>query len=386
VNVWWIRLPLAVRRVSAGIADALLDGYYLVAWPLPAMIAPPTVFVLSLLIGALHPGFDLVYSESLAILLLATVLGVLSAHLGLLFVLGYALGDFFIWHSRWVCSSDGGWLARLCWEQVLRSRLPLLIAYGVLALVTVGIPIATKGLLAQFPPPRSVNRTFWFSFLMVAHAALTGVLVFFWAQAVPLLIRPVFTWSGSSPPIEAMSPLQQQVAPLILAVVVASLVRMALQGATAALPRPAARISAWEARLRLAIAVGPAASKSVPPAVHAVTAAAWSTLLLAGLFEGWLDAIVIAALLLVLQAARMRLIPVPLGRWPEIVNRLPLLARMAAGIVISLYLARTFLSGQLRGGESFRPLLLVLSIGLIITFLFNPGPPAAIHAGRKQPR
>ena len=384
VRFWWIRLPLAAHRISAGLAETLLDGYYLVAWPLMTAIAPPLVLITGLLIGAWHPGFGEVFTQSMLVMVVAAAIGILSAQSGLLFVTGFALGDFFLWHGYWVCPPRTMWLAQLCgdprWEQVVRSRVPLLIVYGVIALLAVGIPIATKGLLAQFPPPRFATPSVWFAIMMAGHAVLTGALVYLWAQAVPLLIRPVFTWRGDNPPEAAVSPLQDRVAPLVVAAVIASLARMTLQRATVVSPRSTARLNAWEANLAWAAAARPSPPLRPPAAVQVAATAAWSTLLLAGVLEGWAEAALLAGLLLVLQAARARLIPVPLGAWPQVAYRVPHLIRLVAGTAVTVLLARMVLPGGL--GESFRPLLHLLMAGLIVAFLFSPGLPTRSESRR----
>src|SRR5688572_5396056 len=68
--LWWVYLPLALRRLADGLATTLVDGLYLVAWPLPAFLLPPLVLLLAVLLGATHPGYVVTVTESIPLLLL----------------------------------------------------------------------------------------------------------------------------------------------------------------------------------------------------------------------------------------------------------------------------------------------------------------------------
>lgn len=132
---WWVKLPLASRRLSRGLLAILLDGLYLMVWPPVAALTTPLVVVAGFLLGWLHPGSDLTtqspeaFSQSLAVLVLAVVVGAFSGHLGAGFLVGYAVGDFFLANTGW---------------NVLEVRIPLLITYALLALPAIFFPCLSR--------------------------------------------------------------------------------------------------------------------------------------------------------------------------------------------------------------------------------------------------
>ncbi len=134
------------------------------------------------------------------------IVGISSANLGLLFIVGFIFGDFFLYHISW---TEVGWRRdEGFFENVIKVRIPLLIEYGLLYILMVKIPMVTKALTAQLRVPFLPLKAS-FSIAAALYTLITGVLVYFWTHTVPVLIRPVFTWVSSSPPSQATVPLQQ---------------------------------------------------------------------------------------------------------------------------------------------------------------------------------
>jgi hypothetical protein len=332
-----------------------------------AAVSSPIVFLAGLLIGWQHWGFSRVFTESLPIMVLAVVLGVLSAHLGGMFLVGFALGDFLLAYTSW--SYPAGIASHL-----LRVRIPLLIEYGLLSLLSVNIPILTKALISQLPLSPRISRTIRFAIAVIGHALLTYVLVYFWTQMAAILIRPVFTWVGSSPTVAAVQPLQASGSLIAFIAVLASLLRMGLQGLTAFQPEVGSRLDALQKELASASPVLPATER-VHPWVKVTIRTVWATLLLSGMFTNWLDPLLLGALILFLQAARSDLIRLPIGSWRAAVERVPLLFRLAGGMFIVYYVSQAILQWQMRQTNTFRPIVLLTAIALLILFVLNPGLP-----------
>ena len=360
VHYAWIRLPLVARRLSGKLTRALVDGHYLTAWPPAAAVLPPIALLAGLFIGWQHWGFTVVFSESMVVMIGAAVLGILSGHLGVLFVVGFALGDFF--------------LSDTPWSPFLQVRLPQVIEYSLLGLLTAMTPVLTKTLLVQLTPPDAIPRPVRFGFAVLGHVALTCAIVYLWIQIVPVLIRPVFTWQGSAPTNVAVAPLQHSGMALVVAAGCASLVRMALQGMTAFQGVYGERLDALEAELAAAEPVQPLVDR-LPALARIAGRTLWALLLLAGMLQFWLDALLLAGIIMVLQVARERLVPVPLGPWPRFIERVPLLFRFLVGFAIIYFISDAVLAAQLRATNTFRPIVILVGLSLVLFFLLAPGLP-----------
>lgn len=364
-NAWWVRLPQAVRRVALRPVLALVDGFFLTAWPRVAAALSTLSLLLGLLFGALHPGFDEVFSESWPVLILAVFLGVFSAHLGALFLAGFALGDFFLFHTAW--AHRGSLLSGL-----INVRIPLLIEYALLAFMTTGIALATKSLLGQLRPPRRLPRQTHTLLAFGGHLGLTLLFVYLWMQVVPILVRPVFTWPGGSPSVAAMQILQQRGWPLLLVAALASVGRMALLQRVHGQAALRARVDARERQLNQTPPLTPFTAR-LPLSVRVALTSIWSTLMLAGMLEAWWDGLILLVVITTLQLARARIVvPPAITAWARQIGRVPLPIRLAAGILITSLVARIALAPALAITNTFRPILLLTLFALFVFYLLDP--------------
>lgn len=364
-EMWWIRLPLAVRRVAVRPVLILVDGLYLTAWPTVAALLPALSLLLGLVLGAFHPGFRDVFSQSWPVLILAVVLGIFSGHLGALFLAGFAFGDFFLFHTEW--AYRGSFVRNL-----FQIRVPLLIEYGLLAFMTTGIALATKSLLAQLRPPGRFPRQARVALAIGGHLGLTLLFVYLWMQVVPILIRPVFTWPGGSPPVDAMEILQQRGWPLLVIAGVASLGRMGLQQVVARRDDLAKAVDERERQLNNVTPVEPFSAR-VPLLGRVALTSVWSTLMLSGMLERWWEGVILLLVITGLQLARARIVaPAVLRSWTEQIRRVPLPWRLAAGVLIISFVARVALGPALARTNSFRPILLLTIFALLVFYLLDP--------------
>lgn len=379
-GLWlWAELPLRALRFSSRLGTALVDGSYLAAWHRIAALAPPVAFLAGVALGWSHWTFRTAFSESLLILLIAAFVGVMSAHLGLMFTLGLAMGDLFLTYASW---KAGGYLRWGNWtslQHLVRIWVPLLIQYGLLSMLTVNLPLITKGLLAQFRPPASWNRPTRFAMALGGHAFLTYVLVYFWVQTVPVLIRPVFTWRGSQPTVAAMTPLQLNGMWVLMVAVLASALRMCLQGMTASRPDLGARLDELQERLAVSASIAPL-DQRLPSWLTALGGAVWSTLILAGLLQSWLDWLLLSGAILFVYGARSGWIPIRLGAWSALMQRIPVLLRLTAGMLLIRFLAGMLLPDMIRQ-QSFRPMLLITILAIFMIYFLTPPAPSSEGEG-----
>jgi hypothetical protein len=374
----WVGIPLRVRRLSAGLAAAPVDGPWVAVRPLVGLLAPPIALVAGLVIGAVRPGYEDVYTEALWLLILAAVLGGLSGALGLYFTVGFALGDLFLAdHPDWR-------FVRLDDLETFAGRYgSLLISYALMALLAVGVPIAAKSLAADFAPPPTTPRALRLLVAVGAYVFVTGVLVFAWVQTAPLLVRPVFVWSGfgGAPTVPAIAPMQEDGSLIVLAGVLAAAVRVAAQAwlATQALTvarggtAPAgARLVAIEERFRTSPPVVPALSR-LPLFVRLAGRAALLTVLLSGLYSAYWQAGVTFLVLLGAQVLASPLVQIRMGAVGRVINRVPRLIRLLI-VLVPVYLIATpvmqfFLD---RNETSFIPFLLVTVVAAVLMTLLSP--------------
>lgn len=364
-ELWWIRLPQTVRRLAVRPVLVLVDGLYLTAWPRVAAFLPPLALLLGLIFGAAHPGFRDVFSQSWPVLILAVLLGIFSGHLGALFLAGFAVGDFFLFHTEW--AYRGSFLRNL-----FQVRVPLLIEYGLLAFMTTGIALATKSLLAQLRPPERLAAQARIALAVAGHLGLTLLFVYLWMQVVPILIRPVFTWPGGSPPVDAMEILQRQGWPLLVIAAIASLGRMGLQQLVARREKFTVTVDERERQLNNTTPLVPL-SAEVPPLARVAITSVWSTLMLSGMLERWWEGLILLLVISALQLARAGIIvPAVLRPWAAQIRRVPLPWRLAIGVLVTSFVARVALGPALARTNSFRPILLLTIFALLVFYMLDP--------------
>ena len=362
---WWIRLPHMARRLSVQALLVLVDGLFISVWPRVATVLSPLALILGLLFGAFHPFFRVVFSESWPVLILAVLLGVFSGHLGAMFLVGFAFGDFFLFHTDW--TFPGG-----LFQNLLRVRVPLLIEYGLLAFMTTGISLATKTLLMQLRPPQRLPRQTRVALAVVGHLGLTLLLVYLWMQVVPILIRPVFTWPGGGPSVEAMEKLQFRGWVLLVVAGLASLGRSGLLQLVNRTPDLSAALEERELQLNDGAPVVPASATIPLPASVALTSI-WATLMLSGMLEAWWQGLILLIVIAGVRLARARLVvPGALMPWARQVARFPLPLRLAVGILLTTLLSRIALAPLLVRTNSFWPILFLTVLALLIFYVLDP--------------
>ena len=377
----WVGVPVALRRVSAGLAVATVDGLYLAVRPAVGVLTPAAAGVLGVAFGALHPGFEVVYTESLLFLVIVAMLGALSGALGLYLVLGFVLGDLLLGdHPLWQFTFLSG-------SEVFGGKYgSWLVSYLLLALLAVGVPIAAKSLASEFALPPAFPRPLRALVGLGAMVGITGLLVFVWVQSAPLLVRPIFVWADrGQPTVEAIEPLQERGGWIVAAAMLAATGRAVAQGLLARAAEPGAagpdRLGELVGRFRTPEPVVPLLSR-VPLAVRLVARAVLLTVLMSGLFAAVWQAVATFLVLLVAQLLASPLVPVRLGvQYTQIVNRIPRIVRVII-VVVPVYLVGTMVLGYYlgRGELIFIPFLLLMLLAAVLMTLLSP-----TRTGREEP-
>ena len=384
-RLWWVRLPRAGARISSTLGLTLLDGHWVGAVRVLGAVATPLAVVVGVAIGGSHPGFDVLPTESLPLIALLVAVGVASGQLGLALLGGFAVGNLVLAGSTWSYEGASLSLAALArgdaGAYLLRVVLPLLIAYGVLAVVMVKLPLGTKAIVRALMPGDRSPLALRITLAVVTQVALTAALVYLWSLAAPVLLRPVWTWRGELPTVEAIRPLQEDAATLAWVAASVAGLRIGVQALLVTVRSLAARAGVIEHELCRALPAPPLYDR-LPAVVRGVMTGIVTTLLLAGLFSAWAEAVVVFSTVTFFQLARTGVVPVPLGSWARLMDRIPVLVRFAAGLVIVFVVGQWFLPDRIRSAETFGPQLVFLLLGLAVFYLLVPTVPG--HQGRDR--
>ncbi len=356
-RLFWRRIPGAASRLSETLRTVLRDGDYVLAWPAAAALLPPLVLLFGLLLGALHPGP--VFSSSLPVLLSFAVVAGFSSSLGLLAALGYALGDLLLHGHEGIGYAYG--VSRL--GTLFRTDLALVNTYVILAGLLVVTPVVATSVRRHTQTlVRSGSAGFFLGF--VAGGLVQALLAYFWAQSAAFMIRPVWSFWGNAPDLGSINPLQHGAVWIALVTLLAVAGRTVLTMKARQRPappkgRPYVRFSMrrpwpWQARVALRSAL--------------------FTLLLAGLFSSVLEAGALFVVLVGLGVLQYRVVPT-MRPYVAIVNRVPLLIRVAACSVVGFLMAALVVQPAIdKGSASFTSMVVATVPPLLLAAFVLPKP------------
>lgn len=386
---WYVKAPAWLDDWFPQIAKAISDGAWTTAWRGVGAYAPVVGFALGLLCRIFFPQIYSTFSESLLFMMIVIAVSLLSGTMGAALLAGYIVEDLLVGNRASV--NTGFFPAELPPEGL--SGLPgvlggKLVSYLLLSIPTITIPLLVRQLapsikLHTITDPNS--RTFALAGL---HAAIAGVLIFLWAQSVVVLLRPLFTWVGAVPTFQAINPVQAQWSFLVGVGVVAAAGRVILERMVAR-TAPRATVAATLQRQRFT-GEGQGILEKVPGLVRVVIPPVVIAMLLAGTYDGWLDAIIVAAVAAVLGLWRSRLIriiPLP-SQWSLTIRRIPALIRLAAAPFIGYWLATIVITPMWTNtAQGLRPVMLGSLVTLIVFYvLFPPLPVVPGPTPQPQPQ
>lgn len=385
---FWVRLPRRLTRRSRSLVTLAADGHVLVGLGWLAGLLPLLALGGGFAVGAAHPGFDEAFTESLALVTTVLVVGTLSTQLGAWATVGFALGDFVVFHPAWTTRPEfgadtvTGMLANPVVANLVVERVPLLIQYALLASLAVGVPMGARSLAASVSLRLQLPGVVHLVVSTVLLSLTAFVLARFWAAAAPLAIRPVFTWdldqgiNQASPPPGAIVPVQTNIDWIARTAVVAVLGRCVV---TYVLGRArAARVDRAEVELLQPMERQPRAPGPLAALVQAIVFAAMGVLLLAGMITDWWVAAVLGGIFLVGRLARSGWLPLPTRRWRDIVNRVPVLIRFGAVLLVVNGIARAVAGAVLGSGtdttENFQLMLWPIVASVLLMAILLPDP------------
>ena len=202
---------------------------------------------------------------------------------------------------------------------------------------------------------------------------LQAALVWVWVQAAPTLIRPIYTWRGSSPTSEAMAPLQQDGLLLVALALLMGIARVVIERL------PAAQRAAAEARRDVQQRM--AGKRALQPLrlpvwLAAALRSAFATYLLSGLIVTFLEGALFFGLTLAGQLLR-GLVATRLPPLSRTMARVPIVLRLVAGGLVSFALASLLVPLVWNSTQTFFPIMIPTATSMVVFALLMPATPAA---------
>lgn len=371
MNLWWHRLPFNLRMWPLS-ATTLSDGAYLIKWPTVAAFGPPLAASVGFLLGWLRLSPGETYTYSLTLMAVMMIISGFSAALGAWFCGGYAIGDFFFFRPTLL--SSGTLLADPVFS-LTRVGGPAVLLYLLLLNLLVLAPyvssiVRRRTLVRAKALLETLKLTLVVTLLgMACQALVYAALVYVWTQSVPLLIRPVWTWTGNAPTVAAMAPLQEAGMWLVYLAVLLGAGRVALEHSALRRLEVLVPLHVWETLLGSAVQ---RRASRLPAWVSAVGGAALTTFVLAGMLSTWIDAALLWIAITTIMICRS-IIAQRFGAWTTVVNWVPVVVRVAACWWISYVLAQYILSTGWGSVDSFRPMLFSTVVSLAAFAALVPG-------------
>lgn len=363
LKLWDTTLPSFFRRWWPLYAQALEEGFYFIKRPALSAALPLIFLGLGFLMGAWHLGYEFVISESLFLMILVILFSFLSTQWGALWWAGYCLGDFLLFRMHYIFTSHQN-----IFGGVLRIGAPSIIYYTLLALLVIYIPLLTR-LLAQ----KSLrNTSFQNNKIMNTglHVFISGSLIYFWNQAYPLLIRPVWTWNGQNPTVQAIEPIQKTGWVLVLCAMLAFITYGVLKDKIRRrlLDKTELPISPFHRQVK------------IPTHIRILLKSVFSTFLLSGLILKWWNALLLFFIFMILYSWRAGYYLKLPSLWIQWLTPLPLLIRLTFAIVVSWVMVEPIHNALWQHSENtFLPIVLTISLSLIMIYLVCPNETQGKH-------
>lgn len=355
-HFWHNTLPAFFLRWWPLYGQALEEGYFFQGRPTLSALLPFVFIGLGFLTGAWHWGYRSVLTESLFLMIPVLLLSFFNGQWGALGWMGYCLGDFLLFRMHFITLPYQD-----IFSGIVKIGLPAIIYYILLAFLMIVIPLLAKWLTCRTLEKSAFQNN------KIANAVLQGLLaggfVYFWNQAYPLLIRPLWTWSGSNPTVQAIAPIQKTGWVLVLCAASASIAKVLLKdqmqkgtGEKVALPAiPKQRLI------------------KIPVQIQILLRASFMMFLLSGLLLRWWDALILFLVLSLLNAMRSGLFFTLPSIWIERLQTIPLLLRLAGAIGVSWFLADLIHRALWNHSqETFLPIIVTFSLSLFLIYLVCP--------------
>ncbi|HEY1306799.1 MAG TPA: hypothetical protein VGF24_24770 [Vicinamibacterales bacterium] len=364
---WSIRVPRWLDPWSPLLADAIADGAWTAVWRHVTAFAPCVALAVGFFVPLFWPDMRMIYTESFWFMALVIGGAILSGPVGVMLLFGYVAGDLLGGRYRVGLS-----YFRPDAELLFRPFGSRLIGYLLLSLPAYKLPIWAQRVSSRFVLRFPGRGTLPSAALIVSsYAVACALLVFLWCQAMVVLVRPIFTWLGETPTVQAVQPVQNSGKWLVAIAVIAALFRTFLTSIALRSPRmrilERIQIQRRATRHHRGLLV-----RRVPIVLRTALAAATITLIMAGTYENWFDALLVLTVTTVLASVNAGLIGGFPAVWIRITHQVPELVRLVAAATVGYVVASPILTATWRTTSSLRPVLLGSLLTVILYYLLFP--------------
>jgi hypothetical protein len=357
-NLVWVAWPRLLARASTTLSLAAQDGKFLRFSPPLGAALPVAAAVVGMIVGLRHP--HPAFSRSWVALLALVAVSGSGGGLGLIAWLSYCVGDLAAGHH-------GDQLFGLSLaDRVWQVWVPVSLTYFLLFALLVMIPLAALAIRWDLLRTLGLKGGVAAVAGSVVQGLVQGVSVAAWSAAASFLIRPLWSFSGRSPSVDAITLLQHRYVTL-----------GAVTGVAAAARGLAAHVLG-RGRDRPILPADP--RRGLPAPVLVAVKALALTVLIGGLLSGVGSGIVLFVVLAGTFALQDLLLPrVP--RYASVIRRVPVIARLAGGGAVAYVLARAVVEPALNRGEVGFGSIVVALAGSFVAFalLFPRSPPARVR-------
>lgn len=363
---WSVTLPHWLDPWAPRFADAFADGAWTAAWRGMSAIAPLLAFAIGFLVPQVWPGMRTVYTESPLFMGLIIAGAILSGPIGVMMLLGHVIA-MLVWGSTGVPlrARHQEWL-----DYFFRRWGSVLISYLLLAIPVIIVPRQGRWMAEEMPLPLKTSDTARVGVEAILYAVGCGVLIYLWCQAIPALIRPVFTWLKMAPRVEAISPIQQDWQWLVGAAITAALLRLLAERMVIGDSSRVTSIAGLQEQRWSNPERHDEFWRQIPTLIRVLITSVIVSLLLSGLYESWVDALLVAAVTAAFELWRAGIVVRFPEWWERAVVKVPALLRFVIALVLGYFLSQWVITRQWRG-DTFRPVLwATVSTLLIFYFLF----------------
>jgi hypothetical protein len=207
----------------------------------------------------------------------------------------------------------------------------------------------------------------------VRYGAIYAGLVFLWCQAMIVLIRPVFTWRGdSAPKWQAVKPIQTYWPWLVALAFVVAITRVMTEDRVV-----------WRSRLGLVLmklktlrSSGQLRRdtfwRSLPIPVQVILGAMLITLILAGTYVDWADAIAVLLVTTAGRAWRAGLLGEFPRAWMRMMGRIPVWLRFTLVPLLGFIASFAVLGSTWSRHQNLRPVMVGALATVVLFYLLLP--------------